>query len=73
LGRYRRPDDKLAQDIVATFLVVAGRMWSLGIDDELNDAAEVEGGPVHPLGRHARLPIRRHARLAPRPHSGPAP
>jgi hypothetical protein len=53
-------------EVAAAFLVLAGRVWTPGFDDERNDADEVEGGPVHPLGRHARLPIRRHARLVPR-------
>jgi hypothetical protein len=59
-GKYRLPDDKLAQDIVATGLVLAGLMWSLGIDDELNDVAEMDPAQSHPMHRQSRLSIRRH-------------
>ena len=40
LLKYRLPDDKLPQDIVATFLVFFGLLWFMGFNDDIEKPEE---------------------------------
>jgi hypothetical protein len=53
--KYRLSDDKITQDIVSTFLVFAGLLWSLGLDvdvPEINPDTETVENDAE--GRHSR-------------------
>ena len=47
--KYRLPEEKLAQDIVSTFLVLAGLLWALGYSYEIMREAPEEQVPAKPL------------------------
>lgn len=64
LLKYRLPDDKIPQDIVATLFVFAGYMRAMGYEIP-EETLEADLGPApyqHMLDRAYRMPIDRYAR-----------